>query len=65
MIDDEEKTLEALGKPSKWLYFGAQPVQYAIGYMFGIQFKTARVIEHIAFDSDGKIAGVQFQVYPY
>ncbi|HET9392664.1 MAG TPA: hypothetical protein VFO29_03935 [Candidatus Rubrimentiphilum sp.] len=65
MVAGEEKTLQALGRPSKWLYFGSQPVQYAVGYEFGIQFKHARVLEHIAFDADGKIAGLQFQVYPY
>lgn len=64
MIDSEEKTLAPLGKPSKWLYFGS-PIEYAKGYMFGIQLPHNRVIERIAFDADGKIAGVQFQVYPY
>lgn len=63
LIRKESATLKTFGKPIKFVFFGSNEVQYAVGYNFGIEFKNGRVIELIAFDPDGKIAGIDFQTF--
>ena len=63
MIHSEAATLAAYGRPTAFVFLGTEPVQGLTGYVFGITFRTARVIEHIAFDPDGKIAGIDFQAF--
>lgn len=63
MIRHEAATLEAYGRPTAFVFLGTQQVQGLTGYVFGITFHAARVIEHIAFDADGKLAGIDFQPF--
>ena len=63
MVRKFSETLKPFGKPQKFVYFGSNKVQYAIGYNFLIEFKNGRVIELIAFDPDGKIAGIDFHMF--
>ena len=63
MISSESAALRAFGHTTGFLYLGDQRVQYAVGYNFEIIFPKGRIIEEIAFDADGKIAGIDFQTF--
>jgi hypothetical protein len=63
MVRKFSEKLKPFGKPLKFVYFGSNKFQYAIGYNFVIEFENGRVIELIAFDPDGKIAGIDFQTF--
>lgn len=60
MIQQEAATLRSFGQPEQFTYLGTEQVQGLTGYVVGITFGAGRVIEHIAFDDDGKIAGIDF-----
>jgi len=62
-IKQEEATLKAFGTPRGFRYLGSQPVQGDISYGFLILFDAGRIVESIAFDGKGKIAGIDFQTY--
>lgn len=61
MIEDESARLKSFGTPLRFVYLGSNKVQYTTGYNFVIIFRAAKVVEAIAFDDDGKIAGIDFQ----
>ena len=63
MIERESRTLKAFGRPQRFVFLGTNKVRGAAGYNFLVIFEAARIIESIAFDSDGKVAGVDFQPY--
>lgn len=63
MIRQESTKLKSLGEPTNFSFLRTYMVGGAEGYDFLLQFKMARVIEMIAFDGDGKIAGIDFRVY--
>jgi hypothetical protein len=63
MVRKFSEKLKPFGKPLKFVYLDSNKFQYAIGYNFVIEFKNGRVIERIAFDPDGKIAGIDFQTF--
>jgi hypothetical protein len=60
MVAQEAATLKALGQPSSFVFIRTYPIRGLIGYDFLLQFKSARIIEMIAFDAEGKIAGIDF-----
>jgi hypothetical protein len=59
----ERSRLAPLGKPNSFAFLGSEIVNGATGYDFALTFARAKVVESIAFDSSGKIAGIDFQVY--
>lgn len=63
MIDHEAAILRRLGQPTQFIYLGTEQAGVLTGYVFAIRFDAGRVIEHIAFDSEGKIAGIDFQTF--
>ena len=63
LVQRESKRLKALGPPVKFEYLGSQEIQYATGYSFKILFRSAMVIESIAMDRDGKIAGFNWRTF--
>lgn len=63
MIAQESATLKPFGKPTHFVFVTSARVQGAIGYTFGLSFPRGRIIEEIAFDPDGKIAGVDFMTF--
>jgi len=64
-VEEEGKRLSSLGPPLAFAFAYADAIGDAIGYNFVITFKTAEVIEAIAFDKSGKIAGIDFMIIPH
>lgn len=62
-IRRESGLLRPFGNPIKFVYLGSHKVDYAVGYNFGIVFDRGEIVESIAFDADGKIAGVDFRIF--
>lgn len=62
-IQREKKLLQPLGSPTKFAFVSAEPVGGAMGYDFAVWLPRGRVIESIAFDGDGKIAGINFETF--
>jgi hypothetical protein len=63
MIHQEATTLTAYGRPASFVFLRSDPVGEAVGYKFLLTFKSAKIVEAIAFDGDGKIAGIDFQIW--
>lgn len=63
MIRQETKTLTPLGDPTSFLFVRTYPVSGALEYDFLLQFKAARIVELISFDTGGKIAGLGFELF--
>lgn len=63
MIRQETKTLTPLGDPTSFVFVRTYPVSGALEYDFLLQFKAARIIELISFDTGGKIAGLGFELF--
>jgi hypothetical protein len=59
----EAARLTALGKPSSFTFIRTYPISGAVGYDFLLQFKTDRVVEMIAFNPKGQIAGIDFETF--
>jgi hypothetical protein len=62
MIRQEGAKLSRLGNPTAITFLRTYSISGATGYDFLLQFKAARVVEMIAFDTHGKIAGIDFQI---
>ncbi|MFY9630429.1 MAG: hypothetical protein WAJ94_02330 [Candidatus Cybelea sp.] len=60
MIRREAEQLKPLGNPSSVTFIRSYPISGLLGYDFQLQFKSVRIIEMIAFDGSGKIAGIDF-----
>ncbi|HEX3368718.1 MAG TPA: hypothetical protein VHS56_04005 [Candidatus Cybelea sp.] len=60
MIRREAAQLKPLGDPLSVTFIRSYPISGMLGYDFQLQFKSVRVIEMIAFDGSGKIAGIDF-----
>lgn len=60
----EPKTLRSLGKPATFEFLGDDQVEGLQSYDIGITFVNSRmkVVESFAYDHDGKLAGINFQV---
>lgn len=63
MVRQETKTLTPLGDPTSFVFVRTYPVSGALEYDFLLQFKAARIIELISFDTGGKIAGLGFELF--
>lgn len=63
MIQEQSVVLKRFGKPMRFQFVRKGPLGGAVGYSFWIYFRSARILELIAFDPDGKIAGIDFQTY--
>lgn len=63
MIRKEAAKLMTLGTPTSFTLLRMYSIAGATGYDFLLKFRTARVVEMIAFYPDGKIAGIDFQTY--
>ena len=63
MIRDEASKLKALGHPISFAFVGSERVLYATGYDFLVTFPSAKIVESIALDSNGKIAGIDFRTF--
>jgi len=55
--------LKPFGPPIGFEYLGSEPFQAATGYDFLITYKHGQIVESIALDKWGKIAGINFQTY--
>lgn len=63
MVRKEASTLKAFGKPSSFKFIRTYAISGTMGYDFLLQFDNGRIVEMIAFDPDGKIAGIDFQTF--
>lgn len=65
MISQESARLKKLGKLVSFRFVSSGPVgAVAIGYYFALTFTSGdKVVEAIAFDGDGKIAGIDFRIF--
>ena len=63
MIEEEGAKLRPLGTPLSFQFVRKYAIGGAIGYDFLLQFSNVRVVEMIAFDPDGKIAGIDFMMF--
>lgn len=59
----ESAKLKPLGAPTSFHFVSTEPVGYAVGYDFMVSFKTAKVLESLALDASGKIAGIDFRIF--
>jgi hypothetical protein len=59
----EMSLLKPLGKPIDFVFMNAEPVGGAMGYNFIVLLPRGRVVESIAFEPSGKIAGINFQTF--
>jgi hypothetical protein len=64
MVHRESIVLRQYGQPVTFTFLGSNPVQQATGYTFGITCTNGKIIESIALDRHGKIAGIDFQTFP-
>lgn len=63
-IRQQEAALSSLGKPVAFRYLGVDEVQGDKAYHFLITFNGPdRILESIALDESGKIAGIDFATY--
>jgi len=64
MMRAEMNTLRSLGKPTSFTYLRVEPFGGLAGYEVVVSFaRTERqVIEGIAFDADGQLAGIDFEI---
>lgn len=60
IIRREAAQLKPLGDPLSITFLRSYPISGMLGYDFQLQFKSVRIIEMIAFDGSGKIAGIDF-----
>jgi len=64
VIRQQEAALGALGKPTAFTYLGSDLVQGDKAYHFLVTFAGPdRIVESIALDDLGKIAGIDFATY--
>jgi hypothetical protein len=63
MIRAESAKLRPLGAPASFAFVSSEPIHGVMGYDFLLGFGNTRIIESIAFDSDGKIAGIDFRTF--
>jgi hypothetical protein len=64
-LKKEGARLRSFGKPTSFKFLRSGPVGDTTAYLFEISFKSGNVIEAIAFDTDGKIAGIDFRTTVY
>jgi hypothetical protein len=67
-IRREAATLKKYGTPTSFEFVKKGKVEYATGYYFVLTFMkqdriSAKIIEAIAFDTNGKIAGLDFDIF--
>jgi len=62
-VRTEQATLKPFGEPLSFRYLGSGPIGGAMGYYFLLQFHAGRIIEAIAYDPNGKIAGLDFETF--
>ena len=62
-VQKEEATLKAFGEPLRFRFLGSGPLRGAMACYFAIDFHMGTVLEAIAYDVHGKIAGIDFQTY--
>jgi hypothetical protein len=63
MIEQETARLRQVGVPSSFRFIRTYAISGVVGYDFLLQFSAARIVEMIAFDPDGKIAGIDFMTF--
>lgn len=62
-VRKEEATLKAFGEPLRFRFLSSGPIKGAMGYYFLIGFRAGKIVEALAYDVDGKIAGIDFQTF--
>lgn len=62
-IRDEGAKLRTFGKPTSFIFLRSYIVGGVFGYDFLIPFKKGRIVEMIAFDPDGRVAGIDFKLF--
>lgn len=63
VVRKEGATLRAFGEPTSFTFVRSYTISGDAGYDFLLQFKRGRIVEMIAFDPDGKIAGIDFMTF--
>ena len=63
LIRRESTALGPYGRPLSFRYISSGPIRGTKGYAFLIKFNAGAVLELIAFDESGKIAGIDFETY--
>ena len=62
-VSEIAASLKAYNTPTAVTFVGTSPAGGAVGYNFILQFSNGRVIEAIAIDRSGAIAGFDFQTF--
>lgn len=63
LMRHEQAALAPYGRPITFRFEGSEPVAGATGYNFIVTCPNGVLVESIALDSSGKIAGFNFQRY--
>jgi hypothetical protein len=63
MIHSEARVLQRYKNPTSFVFASSEPVNGVTGYDFVLSFPKARIIESIAFDDGGLLAGIDFRVF--
>jgi len=63
MVREESVRLKALGPPIQFTFLRSESVIHATGYDFLVFFRRARMVESVALDSHGMLAGIDFRVF--
>jgi len=63
LVLHEQAALVPYGKPVSFRFVGSGPVPGATGYNFIVICANGALLESIALDGEGKIAGLNFQRY--
>jgi len=63
MIEREKHTLQNFGTPKKFNFLRRRKVSGTNAYDFLLTFPSGTILEAIAFDQSGKIAGIDFQPF--
>ena len=63
MITDESGKLKPLGDPASFTFLRTHPVVDSMGYDFMLDFGNERILETLAYDAEGKIAGIAFMMF--
>jgi hypothetical protein len=63
LIQKYKKELSNFGHPNSFIYVRKRPIGAVMTYEFLLTFANGRIIEYIAFDANGKIAGIDFRTF--
>lgn len=63
LVNRASEAFNRLGQPTSYSFMRTYSIGGATGYDFLLTFPSKRIIEMIAFDSHGKLAGIDFKTF--